>query len=568
MHAPMHPISRSSAHALLVRMKERDVDVVFANAGTDFAPIIEAMSWQSDVSPDIYPRFVIVPHENLAMAMAYGYYRATGKMAAVMVHVSVGTANTVCQLVNMHRDQIPVMLCAGRSPATEQGHIASRNGLIHWGQEPYDQGGMVREFVKWDYEFRAGQPIAALVDRGVDIAMSQPRGPVYLSLPREVLTEEAAPLRVPGRQFRHFDPSPSSAAIDAVADIIAKAEFPLIITSAYGRTADEVAALAELTEDHALPTVHVWPSDIALPSDHPMSMGHEEELQFLLDKADAIVLLRAPVPWIPANHRIRDDARIVQIDSDPHRLIFPFAERDAEITVAGDPLEAVRMLGNRMGTRQAYQSRRDFAATFRQQSAARRASQSEAGRKQQPIDSAWLSDCINRVKAPDAIVVSELGLRAPHLDIEQPQSYIGATLGGGLGLALGAALGAKAGAPEREVIAVMGDGSYMFGNPEPYHYVQRAEKLPILTVITNNHSWLAVKQSTLSVYPQGYAAAMASMPLQALSPSPAFEKIAESCGGFGISVEDPEQLLPALEEGLAKVRSGIPALINVHTMSR
>ena len=92
------------------------------------------------------------------MAMANGYYRMAGKPAAVMVHVTVGTANTICGLMNMARDNVPVLLCAGRTPLTETGHEASRNGAIHWGQESFDQGGMVREFVKWDYELRTGQP--------------------------------------------------------------------------------------------------------------------------------------------------------------------------------------------------------------------------------------------------------------------------------------------------------------------------------------------------------------------------------------------------------------------------
>ena len=161
-----------TAEAFLARLAERGVDYVFANAGTDFAPIIEALSRKNGK----YPRFVTVPHENLAMAMANGYYRMAGKPAAVMVHVTVGTANTICGLMNMARDNVPVMLCAGRTPITETGHQASRNGAIHWGQEAFDQGGMVREFVKWDYELRTGQPVEAVVDRAIDIAMSEPRG--------------------------------------------------------------------------------------------------------------------------------------------------------------------------------------------------------------------------------------------------------------------------------------------------------------------------------------------------------------------------------------------------------
>ena len=112
-----------------------------------------------------------------------------------MVHVTVGTANAICGLMNAARDNVPLLLAAGRTPMTETGHIASRNRSIHWGQESFDQGGMVREFVKWDYELRAGQPVDAVVDRALDIAMSEPRGPVYLTLPREVLANPTTAMR-------------------------------------------------------------------------------------------------------------------------------------------------------------------------------------------------------------------------------------------------------------------------------------------------------------------------------------------------------------------------------------
>jgi len=122
-----------SAEAFLARLAERGIDYLFANAGTDFAPVIEALSRHTGTSPKI-PKTVLVPHENVAMGMAHGYYRVAGKPAAVMVHVTVGTANTICGLMNMNRDNVPVLLCAGRTPLTEHGHIASRNRSIHWGQ--------------------------------------------------------------------------------------------------------------------------------------------------------------------------------------------------------------------------------------------------------------------------------------------------------------------------------------------------------------------------------------------------------------------------------------------------
>src|SRR5262249_14772280 len=152
-----------------------------------------------------------------------------------MVHVTVGTGNAINGLINASRDNIPMLLAAGRTPLTETGSIASRNRPIHWGQESFDQGGMVREYVKWDYELRSGQPVESVVDRALDIAMSEPRGPVYLTLPREVLTAAGAkPRRETVRPLGVAAPEPAHAAIEEAAAIIAKAEFPLIITSSVG----------------------------------------------------------------------------------------------------------------------------------------------------------------------------------------------------------------------------------------------------------------------------------------------------------------------------------------------
>ena len=101
---------------------------------------------------------VVISHETAAVAMAHGYYLVTGRPQAVMVHVNVGLANAVMGLINAATDNIPMVMCSGRTPVTEQGHLGSRNLPIHWGQEMRDQGAMVREFVKWDYELRSGSP--------------------------------------------------------------------------------------------------------------------------------------------------------------------------------------------------------------------------------------------------------------------------------------------------------------------------------------------------------------------------------------------------------------------------
>jgi acetolactate synthase-1/2/3 large subunit len=558
-----------AAEAYIRRLAERGVDYVFANAGTDFAPIVEALSRPS---PGRKPQFLTVPHENVAMAMAHGYYRIAGKPAAVMVHVTVGTANAVCGLINASRDNVPLLLAAGRSPSTETGHIASRNRTIHWGQESFDQGGMVREYVKWDYELREGQPIEAVVDRALDIAMSEPRGPVYLTLPREVLSNPAVPMR---RQTVHplgaVAPEPARAAIAQVAQLIAAAEFPLIITSSVGRTPAAIDELAALADAFALPVVQSDPRDFNLPADHAMHVGFEPGA--FLPKADVVVVLESAVPWLPNVTTPRRDAKVVHISTDPLVARVPFREVEADMVIAGTALAALSMLREELadamkGKTAAMDRRRKAIAAAREEIAARRKKLLETVKDQVPVHPAWLAHCVNQVKSPDAIIVSELGLPVAQLDLKKPRSYMGGLISGGLGFGLGAALGAKLAAPEREVIVGVGDGSYLFGNPLSYHHVGRAEKLPTLTIVANNAAWHAVRHATLDVFPDGAAAKANVMPLTQLKPSPDFEKVIETCGGRGERVETPAAVLPALERGFKSVRDGTPVTLNVMTQAR
>jgi acetolactate synthase-1/2/3 large subunit len=183
-------ILRSSAAALLDTLSTFGVERVFANAGTDFAPVIEALSAFGKIDRPA-PEFVAVPHETVAVAMGHGQYAASGKTPVVMVHTTVGTSNAAMGVINAARDHIPLVLLAGRTPLTDKGNEASRSGHIHWGQEAFDQAGMLREYLKWDYELRSGQSIENVLARAFQIANTHPKGPVYVTLPREVLATDA-----------------------------------------------------------------------------------------------------------------------------------------------------------------------------------------------------------------------------------------------------------------------------------------------------------------------------------------------------------------------------------------
>ena len=563
---------QTAAEAYLVLLKARGIDWLLANAGTDFAPIIEAFSRGAQAGLAM-PEPVVVPHENAAVGMAHGYYLVTGRPQAVMVHVNVGTANALMGLLNAARDGVPIFFTSGRTPITDGGRVGARDLPIHWGQEMYDQGGMLREYVKWDYELRYGEEVERIVDRALAIAMSEPRGPVYLTLPREVLCDPAVrPRRDNVRPLGALAPAPSQSAIEEAAAMIAKAEFPLIVTSAAGRSPAAFDALARLAADFALPVVQSEARDLNLAADHPMNFGFD--VGPWLPRADVVIVLDSAVPWIPRANQPKRDAKVIHISSDPLLVSYPFREFEADLLITGEIHQAVAMLHTALqnavkGQSNGVGSRRKIAAELAVDRDAKRKKLIETAKNQMPIHPAWLGACLNAAKAKDAIVVSELGVPASQLDLTVHGSYMGNMLAGGLGMGLGAALGAKLAAPDREVIAVVGDGSYMFGNPLPFHYVAHAESLPTLTIVANNQSWHAVRRATLDVYPDGDAAKANIMPLTELKPSPAFEKIIEAAGGgFSAKVENPADLPKVIEQALAAVRSGTPAVLNVATGAR
>src|SRR5919197_3848242 len=259
----------SAAEAYLELLASHRVEYFFGNAGTDFAPLIEAYA-KRQAQGQVVPRPLTVPHEIPAVAMAHGYAMVTGRPQVVMVHVTVGTANALGGIINANRGRAPILVTAGRTPITEAGRLGSRNRHIHWAQESFDQGAMVREFVKWDYELRLGGQIETVVDRALAIARSEPQGPVYLTLPREVLSETM-------QNLEYFDPArvtppaPSvaePAAVERAAEILAGARNPIAIVKSVGRDPGAMAPLVALAEALGLPVFDQAATHLNFPQDH------------------------------------------------------------------------------------------------------------------------------------------------------------------------------------------------------------------------------------------------------------------------------------------------------------
>ena len=557
----------SVAESFLRALKRRGLDNVFANSGTDFAPLIEGLVSLKAAGEET-PNFMTVPHENLAMAMAHGYHRVSGKLVAVMVHTTVGTANAICGLMNAQRDQVPLILMAGRTPITQAGSTASRSAPIHWGQENFDQSGMVREYTKWDYELRAGQSPDEVVGRAIDIALSEPRGPVYLTLPREVLASRDNDSIMGPVTEVISTPQPSVSEIKKLAEWVAAADRPVIVTSHLGQDDEAFRHLGRLADTFAIPVAENWASCVNIPASHAMSLG--EGATDFLAKADVIVIVDSEVPWFPREFSPLPAAKVAHLGLDPLYVRYPIRVFPADLVIPGCSASALLLLGEALEHLGAHKSskingQRKVVQHYRNMRQKRAQKELVDARKNINIQGSYVGDCLRETIPPASLIVTELGISASSLALENPHTLIAGSVSGGLGFGLGAALGAKLAAPDRTVIATVGDGSYMFGNPTPFHYVSRAENLPVLTIIMNNSRWYAVEAATRSVYPKGQAVAAKTMPLVELGPSPDFCKVAQASDAFTRRVEKPGDLRQAILDGLKAVANGQQALLDVRT---
>jgi acetolactate synthase-1/2/3 large subunit len=551
-----------AGEAFLRALSDHGIDYFFANPGTDFPPIVEAFSRAKQSNAKV-PTPLVIPHENLAVAMAHGAYAMNGKPQCVMLHVNVGTANAINNIINLSRDNIPLILAAGRTPVTEKGKFGSRNRYIHWAQEMFDQAGMLREAVKWDYELRVPEQTTDVVSRAYEVMMSSPRGPVYIVLPREPL---AAPLPEPVAPVKPRAvpamPHPDPKQIETLAGWIAAAEKPLIITTASG--ADAMAPLGRIAEKYALPVVAQRQRVVCLPSSHPMHVGYDS--QGLLQEADLIVMLDADVPWIPAEQEPRPDCRFASIGEDPAFNRYPMRSFPSDLAITSNTARALEALEQAL-TRQSIPQPRIDARRTRVAEFNRKRKEALAKQSATPTDKitkAYLSRLIGETIGDDAVIFNEYTLEQDHCPREKPDTFYGNSPAAGLGWGFGAALGAKLAAPEKLVVAVLGDGAYMFSNPMVSHWVSDVHKLPILTIIFNNSRYGAVRGATMSMFKDGVAGQDQGRFMADLDPSPAFEKAVQMQGGHGERVEKPADLPAALKRARdVVVNEKRQALLNV-----
>jgi acetolactate synthase-1/2/3 large subunit len=564
---------RTASSDLLQGLVDLGIEYLFCNLGTDHAPLIEEMAhWREQGRA--FPKLILCPHENTAVHMAGGYAVATGRGQAVLVHVDAGTANAAMGLHNLCRTRIPVLLIAGRAPMTTFDDVTGgRDTYVHFIQEPFDQASVVRPYVKWEYNLAWPSMAHEVVSRAGAVMQSDPTGPVYLTLPREVLAApvDAASVGAYGHQ-NHLPVKAQGAdasAVRAIAEQLMRSDNPMLVTAYAGRNREAPALIEKLAVLCGMRVCEFNTIYMNIRRDSPYFAGYNPAA--FTEQADFGLMVDVDVPWIPKTTRVNPNAYWAQLDVDAIKRDIPMWGFPLNARIEGDSARLIAQLIEIIESSATPEFKTKAAArglafkTAHAQNRQKAASLAQAKGVVNAINPHYLCAVMGQKIDLHDVVLNE-AIRNTMAVFEQiprevPGSLMGLS-GGGLGFSAGTALGIKLAQADNRVIHFVGDGSFYFSNPSSVYAVANQYGLPILTVLLDNGGWSAVKESTLRMYPQGEAKSTNQFASD-LGYSTDFAAIAEAAGAHGERLTDPEQVEAAIERCLAALDAGRSALLHV-----
>jgi acetolactate synthase-1/2/3 large subunit len=564
----------TGAEAVLRVLRSMGVERIFASPGSDWAPLWEA--YAKPYQPGEVPEYISSRHEETALGMATGYAKATGKLPAVVLHTTVGALHATMGLRAALHERIPMIVMAGESisfaepPAPPAGR--------QWLRVLTDMGGparLVQDTVKWSFGLNASNILPHTIQRACQIAMSAPKGPVFVSVPTEMLmetmsAEPPAVAALPAAQVANEE------AIADVAAALSAARRPVIVTEELGRNVGAVDELVRLAEALGAPVLDGWHGDyVNFPRDHWLYAGVAvEPVHELLKQADFILLAEAVAGWHPAS-ALRG-TKVAALGEDPLHSHLPFWGFRADFVLPGDAELTLRQLARAVAdpdeTLEQAEERRPARARlwltkhdWPQRRAELRAKARASG-EGAVITAAWAAHELNEVLPAEAIVVNETishrGDLVRLLDKLKPGAFYEASYGG-LGMGLGTALGVKNAHPDRSVILTIGDGSFYYNAVPAAFGACQEHKLPLLVVMFDNAGYFSQKGDVVREYPQGWAVRSNQFIGTSITPKPDYAMLAKAFGGYGEKVESPRDVRAALKRGLEALGKGQLALIHL-----
>jgi acetolactate synthase I/II/III large subunit len=561
----------STAYYLLEGLKEVGIDYLFCNFGTDHAPIIEEMAHRRKLGGAM-PKVVRCPHENTAAHMAAGYALVTGRGQGVIVHVDVGTANAANGMHNMYRSRLPVLLMAGKAPYTMHDElIGTRDTHVHFVQEPFDQGSLVRPYTKWEWTLPSGVVVKEALRRAYSIMQSAPRGPVYLMMQREMLTEHWGVdeiRRYPGEQF-----SPLAGAgadpdlIAGLADRLIAAENPILVTGYGGIDPAAANKIDEVAEFAGIP-VYEANSKCNVSTESRCFAGFSPDRA--VPDADVGLLVDVEVPWFPAEVQPNEKSFWAHVDVDVLKAGSPMWTFPGHLRLQGSSARILDQLLTALKGRAtprfkaAAAARLERLASVRKERLARAAKLAADRGKPDAINPHYLMAELGRLLDDKDVIFNEAVTNTGAVLMQIPRRLPNTnfnTNGAGLGWSAGMALGARLAAPDRMMIQIAGDGSFYFNNPSSIFAVSQQYRLPILSIVLDNSGWGAVKAATLRVFPEGEANSAKEFEAE-LAPKVEYGKVAEAFGAYTEKLSDPADVPAALARCAKEVRGGRSALLH------
>lgn len=557
---------KTTAEHLVSLLAAHGVEYLFLNPGTDTAPVQEAVYALTEAGLPA-PTVLLSTFESVSLAAAHAYWKMTGRPQAVFVHVDAGTQNLGAQVHNVLRDRAGVVVIAGKTPYGEKADTSGgRNASIQWQQDVPDQPGIIRGYAKWIQEITRPGMLDRAIGRALQVAASSPAGMAYLTVSRDVLMD--APALDESRVRGFAVPVPPAPAPDAVAQIaaaLAAAESPVLVTSRIGRTAEGFAAATDFADlAGVLVTGRLEGGPVTMPTRHPMNVAGRPQGAAAISAADVILLIESDVPWLPATVTLRPDVQVFHVDPDPSKASMPLWSYPVDVAVQADgpaTLAAVTAELRRLADEQPAVAKRlaDRVALLR----ARQVELPEPP-ESGPLTPIGVMRALSTVIDAEDIVVEEAVTNASAvyegLERSKPGTIM-APAAPGLGWALGGSLGVKLARPDRRVIAVTGDGAFLFGVPTSAFMMAAQWETPFLAVILNNNGYRASRLPVYGLFPDGVSARRREAVGTRFTKAPDYPALAAACHAHGERVEKAEDLVPALRRALAVLDSGQAAIL-------
>ncbi len=561
----------ATAYYFLEGLTEIGIDYLFCNFGTDHAPIIDEMAHRRKRG-EAMPGVVRCPHENTAAHMAAGYAHVTGRGQGVLVHVDVGTANTANAMHNLYRSRLPVLLMAGKAPYTANDElVGSRDTYVHFVQEPFDQASLVRPYLKWEWTLPSGVVVKEALRRASSIMQSEPRGPVYLMMQRETLTQHWNADEIRRYPTEQFAATAGGGAdpklIAALGEKLLTAENPILITGYAGRNAHASKAIDALAQ---FAGIAIYEANMTNNISHasPCFVGFSADRA--VANADVGLLVDVDVPWFPSDVQANQKSFWAHIDIDTLKPGSPMWTFPGSLRMQGDSGRILEQLLDELKAKATPRFKEAAAARLprikaqRDERLARAAKLAADKGRPGAINPHYLMVELGKLLDDEDIIFNEGVTNAGAVLLQIPRRVPNTTMrsgGGGLGWSGGMALGAKLAAPDRMMVQISGDGGFYFGNPSSVFAVAQQYRLPIFSIVMDNSGWNAVKQSTLRVFPEGEAKISNEFEAE-LAPKVAFSKVGEAFGAHAEELSDPAQVPAALARCVKEVRSGRAALLH------